>query len=207
MIRILALLASLVVLAACETTTLDEPPEDLGDFNMRVGFVYTDKALQWPLSRSAEPSEWNEPIERALEARLGRYDGSGKYDVAITLEGFLLATGGIPVLVNPKSAAVVNVFVYDVSSKTYLVRKHQMKIFEDTTGESAIIGSGYSRTKAEQIDGLALKIVDGLEEYIAEQHAEHGWFESASAAEISEHIQDPAAPVDDSLPSEPAPEG
>ncbi|MCD9149443.1 hypothetical protein [Pseudophaeobacter flagellatus] len=182
MFRILALLASMVLLAACEETQLDEAKEDLGDFNMRVSFVYTDKALQWPLSRSAEPSEWNEPIERALEARLGRYDGAGKYDVAITLEGFLLATGGIPVLVNPKSAAVVNVFVYDVSTKSYLVREHQMQIFEDTTGESAIIGSGYSRTKAEQIDGLALKIVDGLEEYMAEQHAENGWFDGASAA-------------------------
>ena len=183
MFRILALLASMVLLAACEETQLNEAKEDLGDFNMRVSFVYTDKALQWPLSRAAEPSEWNEPIERALEARLGRYSGSGKYDVAITLEGFLLATGGIPVLVNPKSAAVVNVFVYDVTTKTYLLKEHQMKIFEDTTGESAIIGSGYSRTKTEQIDGLALKIVDGLEEYMAKQRVEKGWFGGDSAAE------------------------
>lgn len=183
MTRLFALLASLFLLAACGETQLDEAPEDLGNFNMRVGFVYTDKALQWPLSRDAEPSEWNAPIERALEARLGRYQGAGKYDVAITLEGFLLATGGIPVLVNPKSAAVVNVFVYNVETKTYLARKHQLKIFEDTTGESAIIGSGYSRTKEEQIDGLALKIVDGLEEFMAEQHAEHGWFNGAAPAE------------------------
>ncbi|OIQ34881.1 MAG: hypothetical protein BM559_05370 [Roseobacter sp. MedPE-SWchi] len=185
MIRILALLASLVLLAACEETQLNEAKEDLGDFNMRVSFVYTDKALQWPLSRAAETSEWNEPIERALEARLGRYNGAGKYDVAITLEGFLLATGGIPVLVNPKSAAVVNVFVYDVTTKTYLLKEHQMKIFEDTTGESAIIGSGYSRTKAEQIDGLALKIVDGLEEYMAAQHAEKGWFNGEGRPETA----------------------
>ncbi|WP_278924169.1 MULTISPECIES: hypothetical protein [Pseudophaeobacter] len=197
MFRTLALLASMVLLAACEETQLDEAKEDLGDFNMRVSFVYTDKALQWPLSRSAEPSEWNEPIERALEARLGRYDGAGKYDVAVTLEGYLLATGGIPVLVNPKSAAVVNVFVYDVTTKSYLVREHQMQIFEDTTGESAIIGSGYSRTKAEQIDGLALKIVDGLEEYMAEQHAENGWFDGASAAVAAE--PDAAAPAPSDL--------
>jgi len=198
MFRILALLASMVLLAACEETQLNEAKEDLGDFNMRVSFVYTDKALQWPLSRAAETSEWNEPIERALEARLGRYTGSGKYDVAITLEGFLLATGGIPVLVNPKSAAVVNVFVYDVSTKTYLLKEHQMKIFEDTTGESAIIGSGYSRTKAEQIDGLALKIVDGLEEYMAEQHAENGWFndgESPEPVADPESVTAPANPA------------
>lgn len=183
MIRLFALLTSLVFLTACGETQLDEAPEDLGDFKMRVGFVYTDKALQWPLSRSAETSEWNEPIERAMEARLGRYNGSGKYDVAVTLEGFLLATGGIPVLINPKSAAVVNVFVYDVSTQTYLAKEHQMEIFEDTTGESAIIGSGYSRTKEEQIEGLSLRIIDALEEYMAEQHAEHGWFTPKTAQE------------------------
>jgi len=193
MIRILALVATMVLLAACEETKVNEAPEDLGDFKMRVSFVYTDKALQWPLSRAAKPSEWNEPIERALEARLGRYTGTGKYDVAITLEGFLLATGGIPVLVNPKSAAVVNVFVYDVTTKTYLAKEHQMKIFEDTTGESAIIGSGYSRTKAEQIDGLALRIVDGLEEYMAEQHAEKGWFSGGVVPEAK--AKDAAAAV------------
>ncbi|KPD13186.1 hypothetical protein [Phaeobacter sp. 11ANDIMAR09] len=196
MIRILALLASLVLLAACDETQLNEAKEDLGDFNMRVSFVYTDKALQWPLSRAAETSEWNEPIERALEARLGRYNGAGKYDVAITLEGFLLATGGIPVLVNPKSAAVVNVFVYDVTTKTYLLKEHQMKIFEDTTGESAIFGSGYSRTKAEQIDGLALKIVDGLEEYMAAQHAEKGWFNGGESPETLAEPEPVTAPAD-----------
>ncbi|WP_415221046.1 hypothetical protein [Pseudophaeobacter arcticus] len=203
MFRILALLASMVLLAACEETQLNEAKEDLGDFNMRVSFVYTDKALQWPLSRAAEPSEWNEPIERALEARLGRYTGTGKYDVAITLEGFLLATGGIPVLVNPKSAAVVNVFVYDVTTKTYLLKEHQMKIFEDTTGESAIIGSGYSRTKAEQIDGLALKIVDGLEEYMAKQRVEKGWFGGDDTAEVSTSTAvapKPVEPASDTAP-------
>lgn len=194
MTRLFALFASLLLLVSCSETQLDEAPEDLGNFNMRVGFVYTDKALQWPLSRDAEPSEWNEPIERALEARLGRYQGNGKYDVAITLEGFLLATGGIPVLVNPKSAAVVNVFVYNVETQTYLARKHQMEIFEDTTGESALIGSGYSRTKQEQIDGLALKIVDALEEYMAAQHAEHGWFNGAEAATVATEDESATVP-------------
>jgi hypothetical protein len=115
----------------------------------------------------------------------------------------LLATGGIPVLVNPKSAAVVNVFVYDVTTKTYLLKEHQMKIFEDTTGESAIIGSGYSRTKAEQIDGLALKIVDGLEEYMAKQRVEKGWFGGDDTAEVSTSTAvapKPVEPASDTAP-------
>jgi hypothetical protein len=192
--RIYALLTSLLLLAACGETQLYEEAEDLGDFRMRVSFVYTDKALKWPLSRAAEPSDWNAPLERAMNARFSRYDGAGLYDVAVTLEGFLLATGGIPVLVNPKSVAVVNVFVYDVNAKTYLVKKHQMQVFEDTTGESVIIGSGYSRTKKEQIEGLSLRIVDELEEYMAEQHKENGWFGKPGANTQATPASKPAEP-------------
>jgi hypothetical protein len=203
MIRILALLASLVLLAACEETQLNEAPQELGDFKLRRGFVYTDKASTYPISRKAEPSEWNKPIEEALEARLRRYQGSGQYDVAITLESFSLAPPGVPVVFNPKSVAVVLVFVYDVANKTFLLEEHQMIVFEDTTGESAIVGSGHSRTKAEQIDGLALKIVDRVEEYLAEQHAEHGWF-NGDESPVSA-AQEPAQTAPGVAPAGPAP--
>jgi hypothetical protein len=186
MLRILAVLASLLTLAACGETRLDEPPEDLGAFKMRVSHVYTDKALKWPLSRDAKGADWNKAMETALEARLRRYQGSQEYDVAVTLEGFMLAPPGIPVLVSPKSAVVVNVFVYDVAQKKYLARKHQMQVFESTTGESALLGSGHARTRDEQIAGLALNIADELEEYLAEQHTENGWFDLHAAADQPE---------------------
>lgn len=176
MARMLSLLGGLLMLAACGATQLDETPEDLGAFKARVLHVYTEKALQWPLSRDAEPSEWQEPMERTLTARLGRYQGGQEYDVAVTLEGFMLAPGGVPIVFSPKSVAVVNVFVYDVAGKRFLAEKVQMEVFEDTTGESALLGSGHSRSKQEQIDGLALNIADKIEEYIAEKHATEGWF-------------------------------
>ena len=40
---------------------LDEAPEDLGAFQARVTHVYTEKALQWPLSRDADHAEWDGP--------------------------------------------------------------------------------------------------------------------------------------------------
>ncbi|WP_286193366.1 hypothetical protein [Tropicibacter sp. R16_0] len=187
MIRLLFSLACVSFLAACGSTQLNEAPEDLGAFSARVIHVYTDKAKQWPLSRSAEPSEWNAPMENAMETRLRRYQGGQEYDVAVSLEGYMLAPPGVPVLVNPKSVAVVNVFVYDVANETFLAKKQQMEIFEDTTGQSAILGSGHSRTKEEQIAGLSLNIADAIEEWIAEQHAENGWFNArAEPAPASE---------------------
>ncbi|MEX5579836.1 hypothetical protein [Pseudophaeobacter sp. A-200-2] len=184
MTRLLAFLGLFALLSACTETLLDEPPEDLGAFRVRVAHVYAEKALKWPMSRAAEQSEWIEPMKTALEARLRRYDGPQEYDVAVTLEGFMLAPPGVPVLFNPKSVAVVNVFVYDVEKEEFLADKHQMEIFEDTTGESAIVGSGHSRTKEEQIAGLSLNIADAVEEWMAEQHKENGWFDlRAEAAE------------------------
>ncbi len=185
MIRILISLACVSFLAACGSTQLDEAPENMGAFSARVIHVYTDKAKQWPLSRSAEPSEWNAQMENAMEARLRRYEGGQEYDVAVSLEGYMLAPPGVPVLVNPKSVAVVNVFVYDVANETFLVKKEQMEIFEDTTGQSVILGSGHSRTKEEQIAGLSLNIADAIEEWMAEQHAEKGWFNMRSEPAVA----------------------
>lgn len=198
MYRVLAVLASLFLLAACAATELHNEPQNLGAFKLRVGHIYTDKALQWPLSRNAEASEWNQPLEQALETRLRRYQGAQEYDVAITLEGFMLAPPGIPVLVSPKSVAVVNVFVYDVANKKYLARKEQMEVFEDTTGESAILGSGHSRTKEEQIAGLSLNIVDKVESWMAEQHQAEGWFDlkPRPGVESAPVPADPAATED-----------
>ncbi|MEW2912493.1 hypothetical protein [Leisingera sp. JC11] len=193
MIRILSMLAALALLAACGETRLDEAPEDLGAFQARVTHVYTEKALQWPLSRDAEHSEWTAPIENALNTRLRRYQGAQEYDVAVTLEGFMLAPPGVPVLFSPKSAVVVNVFVYDVAQKKFLAKKHQMEIFESTTGESAFLGSGHARTKQEQIQGLAVNIADKVEEWMAEQHQEEGWFAPRAAAESGSSAEAAAA--------------
>ncbi|WP_417475754.1 hypothetical protein [Leisingera sp.] len=190
MTRIIALFATLSLLVACGETRLDEAPEDLGAFQARIVHVYTEKALQWPMSRSADHSEWTDPIKSALETRLRRYEGGQQYDVAVTLEGFMLAPAGVPVLFSPKSVVVVNVFVYDVEQERFLAKKHQMEIFESTTGESALVGSGHARSKQEQIQGLAVNIADKVEEWMAEQHREQGWFAPRDSAEDQ---ADPAA--------------
>ncbi len=190
MTRIIALFAALSLLVACGETRLDEAPEDLGAFQARIMHVYTEKALQWPMSRSADHSEWTDPIKSALETRLRRYEGGQQYDVAVTLEGFMLAPAGVPVLFSPKSVVVVNVFVYDVEQERFLAKKHQMEIFESTTGESALVGSGHARSKQEQIQGLAVNIADKVEEWMAEQHREQGWFAPRDSAEDQ---ADPAA--------------
>ncbi|NOD78103.1 MULTISPECIES: hypothetical protein [unclassified Ruegeria] len=177
MLRILTLITGLALMGACTQTQLYEEPESLGEFKLRVNYAFADKAVQGPVSRDATPDEWTAAIQNAVDIRLGRYEGAQEYDIGISLEGYMLAPPGIPVIYNPKSTAIVLVNVYDVKKKEFLAKGKQFQVLEDTTGGSALKGSGHERTKEEQMSGLALKVADRVEEWLAEEHLEQGWFD------------------------------
>ncbi|MES0825827.1 hypothetical protein [Ruegeria sp. SCP11] len=177
MLRILTLITGLTLMGACTQTQVYEEPEELGEFKLRVNYAFADKAVQGPVSRDATPDEWTASIQNAVDIRLGRYEGAQEYDIGISLEGYMLAPPGIPVIYNPKSTAIVLVNVYDVKEKEFLAKGKQFQVLEDTTGGSALKGSGHERTKEEQMSGLALKVADRVEEWLAEEHQENGWFD------------------------------
>lgn len=194
--KLLILIAGLATLGACTPTLVDEAPEDLGAFKLRVNYAFADKAVQGPVSRDATPQEWTEAIQKAVDIRLGRYQGTQEYDIGISLEGYMLAPPGIPVIYNPKSTAIVLVNVYDVSKKKFLAKGKQFQVLEDTTSDSAVVGSGNSRSKQEQMNGLALKVADRVEEWLAEEHKANGWFDTRpdliKPLESGEVVQNPA---------------
>lgn len=196
MLRILTLITGLALVGACTQTQLYEEPEALGEFKLRVNYAFADKAVQGPVSRDATPQEWTEAIQKAVDIRLGRYQGSQEYDIGISLEGYMLAPPGIPVIYNPKSTAIVLVNVYDVGKKEFLAKGKQFQVLEDTTGGSALKGSGNERTKEEQMSGLALKVADRVEEWLAEEHKDNGWFDLGPGLiqplESGQAIQNPA---------------
>ncbi len=196
MLRILTLITGLALMGACTQTQVYEEPESLGEFKLRVNYAFAEKARQGPVSRDATPKEWENAIQNAVDIRLGRYEGAQEYDIGISLEGYMLAPPGIPVIYNPKSTAIVLVNVYDVKKKEFLAKGKQFQVLEDTTGESALTGSGNTRTKEEQMSGLALKVADRVEEWLAEEHKDNGWFDRRpdliQSLETSELTQNPA---------------
>ncbi len=177
MLRILTLTTGLALMAACTQTQVYEEPESLGEFKLRVNYAFADKAVQGPVSRDATPQEWTDAIQNAVDIRLGRYEGAQEYDIGISLEGYMLAPPGVPVIYNPKSTAIVLVNVYDVGKEEFVAKAKKFQVLEDTTGESALAGSGHTRTKEEQMSGLALKVADRVEEWLAEEHQDNGWFD------------------------------
>lgn len=177
MIRIFALLTGLAILAACGTEIQDQPPVNLGEFKLGHNIVVASKMKQGPVSRDATPDEWTSTLETAVDQRFGALDGDQLYHFGISVEGFMLAPPGVPVLYNPRSMLILNVTVWDDAAGKVLNDKvHRITVLEDSSEETLLLGSGRKRTKKEQMDGLSANAMDQLGEWLTAQNAELGWF-------------------------------
>lgn len=177
MIRIFSLLATLVFLAACAEQNADAPPPDLGHFKLGHNVVIASKMRKGPISRDATEEEWVSTLTDAVDKRFGVLDGDQLYHLGISVEGYMLAPEGVPVLYNPRSMLILNVTVWDDAAAKKLNEKvHQITVLEDSTSKTAFIGSGRVRTKQEQMDGLASNAMDQLGEWLTQQKEEGGWF-------------------------------
>lgn len=178
MIRLFAVLTSLALLVGCGgSTTLDQPPPPLGDFKLGHNIVVTSKMQKGPISREASQEEWKSTLTAAIDDRFGRYDGEGLYHLGISVEGYMLAPKGVPVIYTPKSALILNVTVWEDSKARKLNETpFQMTIFETTDKDSVLVGSGWGRDKDEQLVGLSFNATRALENWLVEQNEELGWF-------------------------------
>ena len=183
MTRILACLALTALLIGCAADQGVQPPKDLGAFRLGHNVVVASKMKKGPISRDATEQEWVDVLTRAVDSRFGRYQGNQLYHMGISVEGYMLAPPGVPLIYNPRSALIINVTVWDDAAAAKLNENpRQFTIYEDTTGESFAVGSGNVRTKEEQLQGLAENAMDAVEDWMAEQHAAQGWFTSRPGA-------------------------
>lgn len=179
MSRLFALLTGLILLVGCGTQPpiAEEPKLELGDFKLGYNVVVAPKMKKGPVSREATKEEWIASLKEAFATRLGRYEGDALYHLGVSVEGYMLAPGGIPVLYSPKSALLLFVTVWDDAEGRKLnSTPHQMMVFETTEAKTAILGSGHTRTKEQQIAGLSYNAARELEAWLAEQHEKYGWF-------------------------------
>ncbi len=179
MTRIFALLFGLLLLAGCAQRSIevDDPMLDLGNFELGHNIVVASKMQKGPVSREATQEEWIEALTSAVAARLGRYEGEALYHLGISVEGYMLAPRGLPLVYKPKSALILFVTVWDDAAGRKLNETpYRMIVFESTEATSFLFGSGYSRTREQQIRGLAFNAAKMLEKWLAEQRAEYGWF-------------------------------
>ncbi|AYE87316.1 MULTISPECIES: hypothetical protein [unclassified Sulfitobacter] len=182
MFRVLALLTFVATLAACNgASDLDKAPTPLGDFNLHHNIVVAPKAQKGPLSREVSKEELAEAVRAATAERFDRYDGERLYHFGISVEGYVLAQPGIPLVFAPKSILILNLTVWDDAKNMKLnPEPHQITVFE-SLDQGPVVGSGYTKSAEEQLKNLSQNAAKSIETYLVKQNREEGWFSGGVA--------------------------
>lgn len=199
MTRLFALLTGLTLLAGCTEHSSQDPLVDLGEFRLGHNIVVMPNPQVGPISRKATNDEWIASLTGELDARFRRYDGNQLYHFGISIDGYMLAPPGIPVIYNPRSALFLSVTIWDDAAAGKLNPEvKRFTVFETTTGDTLVVGSGYQRTREQQMAGLSRNAAAAIESWLVEQQRAEGWFDrrpgtAPSAAPVAEPAAAPAA--------------
>lgn len=163
-----AICAGMVFLTACaaeEDLTL--APEPLGQFRLGHNIAIADNVTKGPFSREFTSDQLEASIQKAVAARLRRYDGDGLYHLGIVVGGVVLAQPGIPVVYAPRSAMIVDVTVFDNATQ----KKLNEEPFRIIAGEGLrnsvpLLGSGYVRSAEVQLDNLSAQVATAIEDWL-----------------------------------------
>jgi hypothetical protein len=177
MVRRALLILGVLTLAACSPSgdDLDEPPVPLGDFRLGHNVTIASKAVEGPFSRDVTEQELTTALRDAIAARFGRYDGAGLYHFGVSVEGFVLAAPGVPVVYSPKSVMIINLTVWDDRTGKLTEEPHQITVFESLS-EKTVLSSGLTQTREEQLRNLTVNAAKQIEIYLQTQVEEAGWF-------------------------------
>ncbi|HAW46959.1 MAG TPA: hypothetical protein DCX34_06930, partial [Roseovarius sp.] len=105
--RFMALLGLLAVAACTNANDLDSEPAYLGNFRLGHNVVVAPNLTKGPASRAASQEEWIDAMTRAINERFTRHEGSKLYHLGVSVEGYVLAIPGVPVVASPKSALIL----------------------------------------------------------------------------------------------------
>lgn len=175
--------AALALLTACTNSNdLSEPPVDLGNFLLGHNVVVASKAQMGPLSRAATSEEWEAAVKKAIDERFGRYDGTNYYHIGVSIEGYVIAQPGIPLVMSPKSILIFNVTLWDDAQGKKLIDKpEQITVFESLSG-GTLVGTGYTMSKEEQMENLARNAAKAIQNWL-EKNRE--WFGEAPGPAVA----------------------
>lgn len=161
-----------LVLAACQTNDLKQPPVPLGSFALGVNVAITDKMQVPPISRVVTPEVMEEAVTKAVEARFGeaRYQGDKLFNLGVYVDGYLLAPPGIPIVMSPASVMIVTVNVFDDATGVKLNEGGKQLTVIEKGSPDTFIGSGLTQTKEKQLETLAYNVAKRIESYLLENY-------------------------------------
>ncbi|WP_436398655.1 hypothetical protein [Roseobacter sp. S98] len=192
MIRKAVWLLGAVALSACvNSSDINEPPVPLGDFSLGHNVVVAPKVAKGPASREVPVDELTASIQSAIAERFDRYDGPKDYHFGLSVEAYVLAQPGIPVLLSPKSAMIVQLTVWDDALGSKLnTEPEQITVLEELSGQN-VFGSGLLKTGDQQLEEMSRSVAKAIENYLLAQKAEYGWFTENAVTDTGEE-EEPA---------------
>lgn len=186
------LLVLVLALSACASgRELREERAELGDFFLSHAIVVADNAVMGPASRRATPEQWEEALTTELRRRFDRYQGDTLYHLGISVDGYVLAIPGIPVVAAPRSALILGVTLWDDAAGTKVNETpHRITVLESLSGET-VVSSGLTQSAEQQMRNLSENAVLSVERWLA---SNPDWFppkaaEAASDAETGAAMQ------------------
>jgi hypothetical protein len=181
--RFITALLIMAGLAACTNANdLDRAPVDMGDFRLGHNIVVAPKMQKGPLSREASEEEWAEALTDAIAERFDRYEGDRLYHFGVSVEGYVLAQPGVPVVLSPKSVLIIRLTVWDDAAEKKLnAEPKQITIMETLSGDT-MVGSGLTQTKQEQMSNLSRNAAKQIQTYLVRMMNAEGWFVPEEAA-------------------------
>ena len=150
-------------------------------------------------------------MKEAMDERFSRFDGEKLYHLGISVEGYVLAIPGVPIVASPKSALILNVTVWDDASQSKLNEKPELITVVESVSGHTILGSGLTQSKKKQMRNLTRNAAKLIENWLVNQNNEFGWFEpdgrpakeklTILGDRVEEEGEDEASPTSD-MPEE-----
>jgi hypothetical protein len=196
-LRLALLLATAALLAACaDGRNLGDERAELGDFRLAHNIVVASNAQMGPFSRTATAEEWEESIRNAVARRFDRYEGTRLYHIAVSVDGYVLAMPGVPLVASPRSALIIGVHLWDDElGRPLNEERKQITVLESLSGET-LVSSGLTQSAEQQMQNLSTNAALQIENWLAE-NAE--WFNTGAAAAGA---QSPGAGEEEALSEE-----
>ena len=189
MFRFFIILLAAAFLTACENIDdISGKPAPIGEFALGHNVVVAPNLVMGPASREASDEDWIASVTKAIGDRFSRYEGEQLYHFGVSLEGYVLAQPGIPILLSPKSALILKLTVWDDAAGVKLNEEpEQITVLENLDGDS-VIGSGLTKTADEQMLALSENAAKLIQRWITRQHRQEKWFKQRGDAtpEIAE---------------------
>ncbi len=157
---------SLLALFACDAHDAGEPPRPMGNFQLGLNIVVPETAQTIAISRKASPEEWKTAMTNAMQDRFGGYTGGKLFDFGISIDGYMLAPPGIPVVASPQSALIFTVNVWDDAKQELLVKGGKRIIYVEGVSAKSLIGSGWTQSKAQQLKKLTFNAAKLVQDYM-----------------------------------------